>query len=146
MTMAIALPAVKPVIAERHVPGTINAVTRSDTFFQRRQRDEQERGRVDTGGKPGPVGPREVEPAVALLLPTVELGIAQAHGAVAVVQGVRLEASFERRQGDDHLEGRAWRIGAGYGLVGQRRQRILDQRAPLVTAEAAIEGIGIEGG
>ena len=74
----------------------------------------------------------QVDAAVAAVLPAVEAAVAERGeaGAVDRVAGAD-DAGLERGERHHHLEGRAGRIGAGDGLVGERAVFVVQQRVPL---------------
>ena len=86
----------------------------------------------------------QVHPAMAMLAPAVEAGIAErgiprAKDALAG----RDDAALQRRQRHRDLEGRAGRIKPRDRLVDQRGERIAIEGAPLFSAQAAVESVGI---
>ena len=75
----------------------------------------------------------------------MEPGVAERDAAAAEERLLGADdAAFQRRQRHHHLEGRARRVLARYGLVGQRRIGMVQDGAPLLSAEPHVEGVGIE--
>ena len=75
--------------------------------------------------------PHQIQPAMAVLVPAMELGLAEFHETLAedALAGPR-PARVQRRQGDRELERRARRVEPRQAPVEQRRHRVGDHGAP----------------
>jgi len=77
----------------------------------------------------------------------MKFGSAQFHDAIAkdFMAGPD-NASFQRRQGNDHLEGGAGRVLSRDGLVDQRFARMLHQGPPGLVGHPEVKGVWVIAG